>query len=112
MLRERDLVIFHAAADAVVVSAEKGTRAKMIVPWFGFELVENSPPTNFRRSLMLVRPSPCPLLATLASNPAPESCTLSSIPRGEPAKGYFEYAYTAVFHRIMKSFLQNTEEAK
>ena len=27
-------------------------------------------------------------------------------------EGYFELVHTAVFHRIMKGFLQNTEEAQ
>jgi hypothetical protein len=76
----------HAAADAVAVPADRGMRAVTVVPWFGFESIESCPPTNLRRSLMLVRPSPCPLLATLASNPTPESCTLSSICCGEPVR--------------------------
>ena len=46
MLRERDFVIFQAAADAVVVLADREARAKTVVPWFGFESMENCPSSN------------------------------------------------------------------
>jgi hypothetical protein len=54
----------------------KGSRAWMVVPRFSCESIESSPPTNFKRSCMLVRPSPVPFIAASASKPAPRSLTV------------------------------------
>ena len=53
------------------------TRACMVVPMLGCELIERSPPTSLRRSCMLVRPSPVLFIAASGSKPTPRSLTVS-----------------------------------
>jgi hypothetical protein len=63
---------FYPAARAESVLESKGTRAWMVEPAFGCELIESSPPTNRSRSCMLVRPSPVLFIAVSVSKPAVE----------------------------------------
>jgi hypothetical protein len=57
----------------------KGTRACMVVPRWACETIESCPSTNFKRSSMLVNPSPASLISSFASKPFPESLTIRSI---------------------------------
>lgn len=59
----------------------RGTRARIFVPRFTFDSIESCPSTSFNRSLMLVRPSPCPSIALSKSKPMPQCSIWSSAPR-------------------------------
>src|SRR2546429_6123825 len=47
------------ACSRVLPLLPRGTRAWTVVPLFSCESMERVPPTNFRRSFMLVSPMPC-----------------------------------------------------
>ena len=79
---ERRGYLAHEFGDAVFVSRRiecqpgvrrTGTRAEMVVPRVECDSMNNSPPTSMRRSFMLVRPSPRPLLAASTLKPTPSS---------------------------------------
>ena len=67
-----------------------GARARTVVPRVGCGSMNSSPPTSFKRSFMLVRPSPGPRLAASTSKPTPSSRTVrwtaSSVPRSWTSK--------------------------
>ena len=54
----------------------KGTRAWIVVPRWSWDSIESVPFRSFRRSSMLMRPSPRLAFAASMSKPAPESLTV------------------------------------
>ena len=58
---------------------------------------------SFIRSFMLVIPSPGPLIAFCRSKPAPVSCSFEQ---------HFELPSPTVLGRILKGFLQDTEQTE
>ena len=73
--------------------------------------MNSSPPTIFRRSLMLVRPRPKPRAAS-TSKPTPSSRTVSSTVSPVRAKTNLEVLAPAVPHRVVQGFLQNPEKTE
>jgi Integrase core domain len=79
-----DEQIFYPTAPADFILVVRGTRAWIVVPRCGCESMERFPFTSFRRSLMLVRPSPFPFIASPGSKPIPKSRTVSSTSYNPP----------------------------
>jgi len=74
----------HPAALARGSSVIGGTLAWIVIPPPGFDLIENSQPTNRGLSRMLMSPKPRRLMASCWSKPTPGSFTVSWISCGVP----------------------------
>ena len=68
----------YPLASADIVFGLRGTWARMVIPCSGLESIESKPSTNFIRSVMLVRPSPCPPV---------RAREVSSLPTRRPGDG-------------------------
>jgi len=70
---------YSCAGNAFFGFFSRGTQAEIVVPRFGSDLMDNSPPTKCVLSRMLTSPRPCRLPASCWSKPTPWSFTLSCI---------------------------------
>jgi len=99
----------YPLASADIVFGLRGTWARMVVPCSGLESIESKPSTNFIRSVMLVRPSPCPPIVSSRSKPTPESCTLNSTSLGVAFERHLELPYTTVLHCSVANYTRRFE---
>ena len=96
----------HAVAPADRPPArDNGTRARMVAPAPGRDSMDSSPLTRLSLSLMLISPSPGPVIAASGSKPIPSSTTSSRIASPRVAQRDRDMTRACVLHRVVHGFL-------
>ncbi len=97
--------VFHPVAFAESRLESKGTRACIVVPRLGSELIESSPPNSLMRSRMLVSPSPVPCIVASVLKPRPRSLTVRLTLPEVPHSCTSTCLTPAVLCSVVQSFL-------